>query len=135
MKLIKFLMIFLVFVSVGFAQKAGKNVFKTTVDADGVQRISVLTGGYFFDPDYIVVKVNVPVELTIKKEPGLVPHNIVIKETETGVDIKESLSTEPTVIKFVFKKTGKYSFYCDKKFLFLKSHRENGSEGILEVTE
>lgn len=135
MKLIKFLMIFLLFVSVGFAQEAGKKVYKTTVDTDGVQRVAVSSGSYFFDPDYIILKVNVPVELTIKKEPGMVPHNIVIKEQEAGIDIEESLSTEPKVIKFVPKKTGKYLFYCSKKLPFLKSHRERGAEGVLEVTE
>lgn len=135
MKPIILLMIFLTSVGIGLAQDTGKKVYKATVDADSVQRIEVLGGGYFYDPDYIIIKVNVPVELTIKKESGIIPHNIIIKEIEAGIDIRESLHSEPKSIKFILKKIGKYPFYCDKRFLFFKSHRERGMEGILEVTE
>lgn len=136
MRLIKFLVLpLLLFVSIGFAQERGKNIYKAIVDPDGIQRVTVLGGEYFYDPDYIVVKVDVPVEITIKKEPGLIPHNMVIKEIEAGIDIRETISAEPKVIKFTPRKAGKYSFHCDKKLLFLKSHRERGMEGILEVTE
>ena len=44
-----------------------------TVDADGVQRVEVIGGDYYFDPNYIVVKVNIPVELTVKKASGYSP--------------------------------------------------------------
>ena len=47
------------------------------IGADGVQRVDVLGGSYFFDPNVIVVKVNVPVELRVRKEPGATAHNIV----------------------------------------------------------
>lgn len=36
---------------------------------------------------------------------------------------------------FTTTKPGKYPFYCDKKLLFMDSHREKGMEGILEVVE
>jgi plastocyanin domain-containing protein len=58
---------------------------------------------------------------------------IVIKAPEAGIDISESLSTEPKIIRFTPIKTGKYVFYCAKKFLFFKSHRDKGMEGVLEV--
>jgi plastocyanin domain-containing protein len=105
------------------------------VAADGVQRIEMLGGSYFFEPKHIVVKVNVPVEIKIKRESGVVPHNIVLKAPEAGLDINESLGTEPKVIKFTPKKTGKYAFVCDKKLLFFESHKDKGMEGILEVVE
>jgi plastocyanin len=108
-------------------------VYKAVVDKDGVQRVTVLAGSYFFDPDQIIVKVDIPVEITIKKEPGITPHAFVIKEPEAGMDISEALSTEPKIITFTPKKTGEYPFYCDKKLLFFKSHREKGMEGIIEV--
>ena len=108
---------------------------KAGIDSDGVQRIEVLAGGYFFNPDHIIVNVNIPVELKIKKEAGIVPHAFVIKEPEAGIDINESLSSEPKVIRFTPKKVGKYPFYCDKKLLFFEGHRKKGMEGILEVTE
>ena len=108
---------------------------RAAIDIDGVQRIEVTGGDYYFTPNHIIVKVNVPVELKVKKEGGFVPHNFVIHEPDAGIDINESLGNEPKVIKFTPKKAGKYPFYCDKKFLFFKSHRDRGMEGVLEVVE
>jgi plastocyanin len=137
MKIIKSLIVFLILAGIGLAQDAGekKKIFIANVDNDGVQRVEVSGGGYFFSPDYIVVKVDVPVELVVRKEPGIVPHNIVMKETAAGIDIRETLSTKPKAISFTPKKIGKYPFYCDKRLLFFKNHREKGMEGILEVIE
>ena len=122
------------FFSVGVAE-AQKKQFLATVDKDGVQRIEMLAGEYFFDPNYIIVKVNIPVEIEIKKEPYIIPHAFVIKAPDAGMDIHESLSSDPRIIKFTPTKTGKYLFYCDKKFLFSESHREKGMEGTIEVTD
>jgi plastocyanin len=112
-----------------------ENVYKAVVDADGVQKAEVLAGEYFFRPDHIIVKVNVPVELKIRKEPGIVPHDFVLKAPEAGIDVLESLSSEPKSVRFTPAKTGTYQFYCDKKLIFSKSHREKGMEGTLEVVE
>jgi plastocyanin len=100
---------------------------------DGAQRVDLLAGKYFFNPDYIVVKVNVPVEIKMRKEPGIVPHNLAINEPEADIEVKESIGTEPKIIRFTPTKTGKYPFFCNKKLLFFKSHREKGMEGIIEV--
>lgn len=139
MKLFGFLMIFFVLAGAAFAQdtekETSKKVYKAVTDPDGVQRVDVLSGEYFFDPNYIIVKVNVPVELKIKKEQSIVPHDVIINAPEAGIEIKESLSSDPKVIKFTPKKVGKYPFYCDKRFLFFKTHRAKGMEGTLEVTE
>ncbi len=110
-----------------------EKVFKATVGDDGVQHVEVLGGSYFFDPNHIIVKVNVPVELKVSKESSIVPHNLVIKAPEAGVDVNVSLKEEPQVVKFTPTKTGTYPFYCDKKLLFFESHREKGMEGVLEV--
>ena len=137
MNLIKFFIICLLAGGIAFAQDAGeeRKIFKASVDEDGIQRITVLGGGYFFKPHYIIVKVNIPVELTVKKESGIVPHNIVIHEPDADLDFRESLSTKEKTIQFTPKKIGKYFFYCDKRLLFFKNHREKGMEGVLEVIE
>ncbi len=131
---ILFLTMSLILAGVGLAEEKEKKTYTAVVDKDGVQRVNVLAGSYFFDPNYIIVKVNAPVELTVKKEAGK-PHSLVIKAPGAGIDVNESLSTEPKVIKFTPTKMGKYPFYCDKKFLFFKSHRDNGMEGTIEVVE
>lgn len=137
MRAIKCLIVFLILAGAAYAQNAEekKKVYVASIDKDGIQRIEVLGGGYYYDPDYIIVKKDIPVELIIKKEPGIVPHNIVIRQPEAGMDIRESMSTKEKVIKFTPRKAGKYPFYCDKKLLFFKNHREKGMEGIIEVTE
>ncbi len=112
-----------------------EKVFRAVIDKDGVQRVDIVGGSYFFTPGHVFVKVNVPVELKVRKEPGIVPHNIVLKAPEAGMDIDGSLGTEPKIIRFTPTKVGKYPFYCSKKLLFFESHREKGMEGILEVTE
>jgi len=103
------------------------------VGADGVQRAEVVGGGYYFDPNYIVVKVNVPVELKVRKASGYVPHDIVVKSPEAGINFSESLGSEPKSIKFTPTAVGKYAMYCSKKLPFAKSHRDRGMEGTIEV--
>jgi plastocyanin len=109
--------------------------FVAKVDPDGIQRVDILGGSYFFDPNYIVVKVNIPVEFRIRKEGGYTPHNFILKAPEAGIDISQDLGKEPAIVKFTPTKPGKYEFYCDKKLLFFKSHKEKGMVGTLEVTE
>jgi len=107
-----------------------------TMDADGVQRVEVIGGDYYFDPNYIVVKVNQPVELTVKKAKGFIPHNMVVKAAEAGIDFKVDLDAKkPETIKFTPTKIGKYEMLCDKKPWLFKSHKDKGMDGYIEVVE
>ena len=116
--------------------KGKENRVVATVDADGVQRAEVIGGDYYFDPNYIVVKVNKPVELTVKKASGFIPHDMLVKAPEAGIDFKTDLDAKkPEVIKFTPTKVGKYPMACDKKLLFFNSHRDKGMEGTIEVVE
>lgn len=103
------------------------------VDADGVQRIRVVGGSYFFKPNHIVVRVNVPVELLASREGGMTPHNLIIRAQDAGVVIEEDLGADPKKIVFTATKVGKYPFYCGKKLPFMAGHRDKGMEGVLEV--
>ena len=104
-------------------------------EKDGVQSVDMTGGDYYFDPNYIIVKVNVPVEFHVKKAPGIIPHDIVMDEAEAGIVFKEKLISEPKVIRFTPGKPGIFPVYCSKKPPFLKSHRDKGMEGVLEVVE
>ena len=106
-----------------------------TIDDDGVQRVVILGGGYFFKPDHIIVKVNVPVEMVIRKEDGFIPHNFIIDAPEAGIEVNEGMSSDPKVVRFTPTKVGMYPYYCSKKLLFFDDHREKGMEGVLEVVE
>lgn len=110
-----------------------EKVFTASIDKDGVQRVEILGGSYFFSPNHIIVKVDVPVEIKVRKESGIVPHDIVMKSPEAGMDFKVSLHEDTQTIRFTPTRTGVYPFYCDKKLLFFESHREKGMEGTIEV--
>lgn len=112
-----------------------EKLYRATIDNDGIQRVEIVAGGYFFEPNRIFVKANVPVEIKIRKESGIVPHNFMIKAPEAGIDIELPLGSEQKVARFVPSKPGMYPFYCSKKLLFFESHREKGMEGTLEVVE
>lgn len=108
---------------------------KVPVGPDGVQYVEITGGGYFFKPRNIVVRVNVPVVFSLKKESTVTPHDFVMKAPEAGIDVSIDLSTEPKIISFTPAKTGTYAFFCDRRFLFFKSHRGRGMEGSLEVID
>ena len=105
-----------------------------TIGADGDQHVEIVGGEYYFDPNYIVVKVNVPVEFSVKKAEGFVPHNMGVKAPEAGIDFKVDLDAKKSnIIKFTPTKVGKYEMICDKKLLWFKSHKDRGMDGYIEV--
>lgn len=118
-------------------QASGKEKrFVAVADASGLQRVEITGGEFFFDPNYIVVKVNTQVELTAKKAKGLAPHDLIVKAPEAGINIKLDLDSEqPAIVRFTPTRVGKYPMYCSQKFLFFKSHRDRGMEGVIEVVE
>jgi len=124
-----------IFLLAAGAAAAEKKAFTAKIDPDGVQRVEILAGSYFFDPSTIIVKVNVPVELKIRKEPGMIPHDIVLKAPEAGIDFAVELKETPETIKFTPTKVGTYPFDCDKKLLFFESHKDKGMTGTLEVQD
>lgn len=121
--------------SAGFGQEAAQNRFVAVVGTDGVQRAEITGGSYYFDPSTIVVKVNVPVELKVKKAGGATPHSIALKAPEAGIDFNVTLGKEPKTIKFTPTKVGTYPFWCTKRAPFSKSHKDRGMQGVLEVVE
>jgi plastocyanin len=127
----------LLLVAPSLCLSAEEKLYRATVESDGVQRVEVTGGSYFFNPNHIIVKMGVPVELKVRKESGFVPHNIVAKSPEAGVEFDESIDSDKAkVIRFTPTKAGTYPFFCSKKvplLFFLASHREKGMEGTIEV--
>lgn len=109
--------------------------FVASVAADGVQRVEMVGDEYFFNPNYIVVKVNKPVELKVTKAAGYVLHNLIVTAPEAGIDFTIELKNEPQTVSFTPTKTGRYEIYCDKSMFWFKSHREKGMEGVIEVVK
>jgi plastocyanin len=102
--------------------------------ADGVYRAEIIVDSYSYKPDHLIVTVGHPVELTLKSVTVIVPHNFVIKAPELGVNVSQDVPAGKTVtVQFTPTGAGKIEFYCDKKLLFFKSHKEKGMVGTLEV--
>jgi plastocyanin domain-containing protein len=128
-------MIVLFGASLALAAEWKEKRVEAVVGQDGVQRVEITAGGYYFDPNTIVLKINVPAELVVKRMPGGFGHNIVISEPQAGIEFTQALGTDPTSIKFTPTKAGKYMFICSHKVPFSKSHQERGMYGYLEVVE
>lgn len=103
---------------------------QTAVIVNGVQQVNMLAGSFFYKPNQVTVKVNVPVELMIKKESGMIPHNFVIESPDAGVVVKEELSSDVKTIRFTPTAIGKIPFYCTHG-----THRDRGMEGVIDVVK
>ena len=101
-----------------------------SLDDDGVQRIEVIAHSYWFEPNRIVVKVNVPVELRAKNGSLVIPHNFTCLAPESGIRIDEGLGMlkDSEVATFTPTQTGEFPFFCDKG-----SHAKKGMTGTLVV--
>jgi plastocyanin domain-containing protein len=135
MDILRIALVILAMAGVSIADEPEKKVFTAVKGPDGIQKVRIAGGEYYFEPNHIVVKVNVPVELSVKKEGGIVPHNIVMKSPEAGMAFEEPMGSQPKVIKFTPTKTGTYPFSCTKKLLFFRSHEARGMKGAIEVIE
>jgi plastocyanin domain-containing protein len=119
----------------GHGQEAARNRIVAVIGQDGVQRVEITGGSYYFDPNDIVVKVNVPVVLVVKKT-GSTPHSIALKAPEAGIDFSVTLKNKPANISFTPTKVGTYPFWCTKRAPFSsKSHKDHGMTGVLEVVD
>lgn len=59
------------------------------VGPDGVQRIEIVGGSYFFKPNHIVLKVNIPAEIKVSQESGFIPHDITMNSPKAGMKVQE----------------------------------------------
>lgn len=104
------------------------------IDADGVQRATLTLDSYSYTPRDLVVEVNRPVELTLTSVSDFVPHNLVLDDPASGLDLRQDVGAGKTVqLRFTPTQVGRFPFFCDKKAPFMPDHRSKGMEGVLEV--
>lgn len=108
--------------------------YQAPTDADGVQRVSIVGGGYFFKPARIVAKAGRPLELNVRMEQGIVPHRFVLEGADGKPLADIELAEAPKTVR-VELAAGNYAFHCPNRLLMFKSHRERGMSGTLEVRE
>ena len=66
-----------------------------TMADDGVQRIKVAMHSYYFEPNRIVVKRDVPVEIVLSNSSHIVPHNFTLNGA--GVNVSATIVEITTV--------------------------------------
>jgi plastocyanin len=107
---------------------------QATTDPDGVQRVGILGGSYFFKPSKIVAKAGQPLEISVRMEQGIVPHRFVLDGPNGKPAAEVDLSEAPRTVR-VELPPGEYQYYCPNRLLMFKSHRERGMTGTLQVRE
>ncbi len=140
MRILNFLIAITLTTTLAYAQEtegkeAEKKTFTAEVNDEGVQVVNILGGEYFFDPNHIIVKVNTPVKLIVKRKSIIVHHNILIEAPTAGMEFDVDFSTKGEVVEFTPTQTGKFDIVCNKKLLWFKSHKEKGMVGVIEVVE
>jgi plastocyanin domain-containing protein len=118
----------------GFGQEAAPAGVRAVLGSDGIQRVEITGGSYYFAPNRIILKVGVPAELIVRKVGGT-PHKIRMRSPEAGMSFSACLHKKPRTIKFTPTKVGVYQFWCPMHLPFMKSHRGHGMHGRIEVVE
>jgi plastocyanin len=104
-----------------------------TTEADSVQRITVKTHSYWFEPNRVVVRRGVPVELTVKNGEMFVPHDLYCSAKDAGieVDARVGMFHGKKTVRFTPTRAGEYGFACG-----VDSHAEkHGMQGTLVVKD
>ena len=110
--------------------------FVVPVGDDGVQRATITLDSYSYTPDYLVVQVGKPVELRLTSVTFITPHNFLLTDPAAGFTVEQEVRAGKTLtVRFTPTQTGVFIYYCDKKLLFIASHREKGMEGRLDVRQ
>lgn len=128
----------LVFVLVGMAVLAGCSSglnrpvreVTATMGADQMQRVQVTAHSFWFEPNRIVVKQGIPVELKIKNGTLFVPHDFTCAAKEAGIDVDQGVRMffGTRNVRFTPTQVGEYPFHCD-----VDGHAGKGMTGVLVV--
>jgi plastocyanin len=108
-------------------------VCRAAFGAGAARVITVEVGDYRFQPDAIELHAGETVRLELTNTDGITPHNFTLKAAGAlNLDI-DVAAGETQVLELTAPVTGTYTFYCNKKLPFMKSHRDRGMEGVLVV--
>lgn len=104
--------------------------------ADDTQVVEIQLDSYRFIPDRIVVQANRPVKLRAANIASFIPHNLVIKAPQAGIDVNLAVRAGKTgEATFTPTVPGTYEMICDKQPPIGPSHRDKGMHGVLVVAD
>ncbi len=96
--------------------------------------IEVTLGDYRYMPHNIQLVVDQPVVLHLVNVDAFTPHNFTLKDDSDGLDVDIDIPAGESVnVNLMPLFAGSHTFYCNKQFLWMESHREKGMEGTLTV--
>jgi uncharacterized cupredoxin-like copper-binding protein len=108
--------------------------FCTLTLATEPREVEVVLNNYTIKPNKLILKAGEPVILKVKNAATFIPHNLVIKATEAGIELKVVVGAgKVDEIRFTPTRPGSYEMYCDTRPPIGKSHREKGMHGVLLV--
>jgi len=119
-------------VAISCSSGVGKPVreLKVVPAADGVQRFQVTAHSFWFEPNRIVVKAGVPVEMKIKNGGPFIPHNLTCVAPQAAIQVDAGLGLfwDGETAHFTPSTPGEYPFFCDKD-----GHSKKGMTGTIVV--
>lgn len=97
---------------------------------DNVQHVKVTAHSFWFEPNRVVVKQGIPVELTVKNGGAFIPHDFSCSGKDAGIELDQSLHVVfgSKKLRFTPTKAGEYPFWCD-----VDGHAKKGMKGTLVV--
>jgi plastocyanin len=97
---------------------------------DGVQRVDVTAHAFYFEPNRIILKANVPAELHVKNGSPMIPHNFSCIAPQAGITVDEGLGLlwDGETAKFTPTTAGEYNFFCK-----VDHHANKGMTGKIVV--
>jgi hypothetical protein len=80
--------------------------------SDNIQRVKITTHSFYFDPNRIVVKRGIPVQLTVKNGALLVPHDFSCEAKEAGIELDQKVGMfhGSKTVRFTPDRIGEYPF-------------------------
>jgi hypothetical protein len=115
---------------------AGSNeeAWWAVVGPDGVQRVYIRCGVDFFDPNRIVVRANVPVELVVSTTADLAGHSFVIALPRPGAGIVNApVGPAHVALPFLPSLQGSFEAACRGNSKGPADRGESSRRGLLTV--
>src|SRR5678809_603216 len=105
-----------------------------SLDEQGVQHATIIMDSYSYSPNDLTVHAWKPVEFMFRNTATFTLHTFVVDALAAVFYLRAEVNAgETQTVRFTPLQSGNVTFYCDKKLLFFKSHRERGQEGHLEI--
>ena len=98
--------------------------------ADGVQHVEIIAHSYWYEPNRVVVRSGVPVEIRVHNASWISPHGFTCIAPDAGLEAHRIVGFvgRTKTFKFTPKEPGEYSFFCQ-----VWSHSKKGMKGTLVV--